>query len=170
MYLTNVQYASTPYVGGFFGSELTNLLVVGLVLTALGVVFTAFGALTTPPTKLTIKDVERLGLTGHTIKETATGTAKSTEIKSEDNPKPAPSVPPLGDTRTETVPRIRVSRLAKVILSDMPGGKTIEDISKETGVDESAVVQKVQELKTKGFLSDSGKLTQKGYEVLQLGK
>lgn len=139
-------------------------------MTVIGAAFTAFGALTTPPMKLTIKDVERLGLTGHTIKEAAIGTAKSPEIESEDNPKPAPPVPPPGGTRTETVPKIRVSALARAILSDMPSGKTIEDISKETGVDESLVVQKVQELRTKGFLSDSGKLTQKGYEVLQPAK
>ena len=63
--------------------------------------------------------------------------------------------------------RREVSSLAKTILVSLPHGKTIEEISNETGVDESIVVGKVQNLKTGGFLTEDGKLTQDGYEAIQ---
>ena len=60
-----------------------------------------------------------------------------------------------------------VSSLGKTILVELPHGKTIKEISEETGVDESIVTEKVQNLKTGGFLTDEGKLTQDGYEAIQ---
>jgi len=63
--------------------------------------------------------------------------------------------------------RREVSILGKTILTGLPHGKTIEEISNETGVDESIVAEKVQNLKTGGFLTEDGKLTQEGYEAIQ---
>jgi hypothetical protein len=63
--------------------------------------------------------------------------------------------------------RREVSSLAKTILVGLPHGKTVEEIAKETGVDESIVSAKVQNLKTGGFLTGDGKLTQDGYEAIQ---
>ncbi len=60
-----------------------------------------------------------------------------------------------------------VSSLAKTILIELPHGKTVEEIAQETGVDESIVVAKVQNLKAGGFLTEGGKLTQDGYEAIQ---
>lgn len=63
--------------------------------------------------------------------------------------------------------RNEVSSLAKAILVGLPHGKTIEEVSRETGVDESVVVKKVQDLKSGGLLTEGGKLTQEGYEAIQ---
>jgi hypothetical protein len=72
----------------------------------------------------------------------------------------APSAPSSSGRR-------KLSSLAKTILINLPHGKTIEEISRESGVDESIVVEKVQNLRSGGFLTEGDKLTQQGYEAIQ---
>ena len=67
-----------------------------------------------------------------------------------------------------TTPRSRdMSSLAIAVLNNLPHGTTVEAISSETGVEESIVAKKVQDLKTGRFLTEDGKLTQDGYEAIQ---
>jgi hypothetical protein len=80
---------------------------------------------------------------------------------------PAVSGQPASPSVARSSGRRMVSSLGKTILIGLPRGKTVEEISKETGVDVSIVTEKVQNLKSGGFLTEGGKLTQEGFEATQ---
>jgi predicted transcriptional regulator len=60
-----------------------------------------------------------------------------------------------------------VGKLARMVLVNLSQGKTVSDVCKESGVDESIIIEKVRALKSRGFLTETGRLTEKGFEVLQ---
>lgn len=79
----------------------------------------------------------------------------------------AVEVRPAGTSQSRTQRRSMVSQLGGMILQKMSQGKTVGEIAKESGVDEAVIAEKVQNLRSGGFLTDAGKLTEKGFEGLQ---
>jgi hypothetical protein len=60
----------------------------------------------------------------------------------------------------------RLGSLAKEILVGFSKGKSLQDLSKDTGVDETILNLKVQKLRKLGLLTDGLKLTEKGFVAI----
>ncbi len=146
-------YFSSPLLGtvsnvsSSLGLNVSAVLIIPGIFALIGLVLIANG-FRSNPTKLTVKDVKELGLTGYQIKE-----AGSTKI-------------PVVVTGSQILEK-KLSSLELTILREISGGKNVDDLSKDTGVEPSIISSKIAGLSADGYLTQNNKLTEKGFETLQ---
>lgn len=116
---------------------INGFLIFGGALTFLGLVLTGRG-FTTPPTKLTIKEMKELGVVGG-------GQQKATASGS---------------------PKAALTPLALQVLTEISQGQDPVRGALDNKMDPSAITDKMADLRKFGYLSDANKLTEKGFEAL----
>ncbi|HEV2226355.1 MAG TPA: hypothetical protein VGR56_06070 [Nitrososphaerales archaeon] len=116
---------------------INGFLIFGVALALLGLVLTARG-FTTPPTKLSIKEMKELGVVG--------GGQQKVEAS--------------GSQKAALTP------LALQVLTEISKGQDPVQVALDNKMDPSAISDKMADLRKFGYLSDANKLTEKGFEAL----
>lgn len=134
-----------PFVGGYASQALGGVTIVAAVFVLIGLILTANG-FRSKPTKLSIDEIKKLGLTGEQIKEAG---AKPTIVVSGEGARPV------------------LSSLELTILRHLSQGKNPDELTKVTGVDDSIISGKVSALTTQGYITQNRRLTERGFEAIQ---